>query len=194
MFPGLGWTYPCDIWSVGCILVELCSVCDTCCIKSCIYPCTCHKSWLWSLVSIYSGHSSLFNFMSQFHSLGFCCLSYVAQQMPFQHFLCIFFPCFFWLLWCYFAGGCIIPDTWESGALGHDGASARPHSCPHDKESWVCTIFQHIFNVKMIHLTCEWMHSTPVCFQSCVYYKSIDRPYTDCCYCMFGQPAIREIF
>ncbi|CAN6455901.1 unnamed protein product [Victoria cruziana] len=23
---GLGWTYPCDIWSVGCILVELCSV------------------------------------------------------------------------------------------------------------------------------------------------------------------------
>jgi hypothetical protein len=26
--PGLGWTYPCDIWSVGCILVELCSVCD----------------------------------------------------------------------------------------------------------------------------------------------------------------------
>ncbi|CAN4085953.1 unnamed protein product [Withania somnifera] len=22
---GLGWTYPCDIWSVGCILVELCS-------------------------------------------------------------------------------------------------------------------------------------------------------------------------
>lgn len=25
-FPGLGWTYPCDLWSVGCILVELCSV------------------------------------------------------------------------------------------------------------------------------------------------------------------------
>lgn len=24
---GLGWSYPCDIWSVGCILVELCSVC-----------------------------------------------------------------------------------------------------------------------------------------------------------------------
>lgn len=24
---GLGWTYPCDIWSIGCILVELCSVC-----------------------------------------------------------------------------------------------------------------------------------------------------------------------
>jgi len=23
---GLGWNYPCDIWSVGCILVELCSV------------------------------------------------------------------------------------------------------------------------------------------------------------------------
>ncbi|KAL3835258.1 hypothetical protein ACJIZ3_009994 [Penstemon smallii] len=23
---GLGWSYPCDIWSVGCILVELCSV------------------------------------------------------------------------------------------------------------------------------------------------------------------------
>lgn len=23
---GLGWTYPCDLWSVGCILVELCSV------------------------------------------------------------------------------------------------------------------------------------------------------------------------
>lgn len=22
---GLGWTYPCDVWSVGCILVELCS-------------------------------------------------------------------------------------------------------------------------------------------------------------------------
>ncbi|CAH9109885.1 unnamed protein product [Cuscuta epithymum] len=22
---GLGWTYPCDIWSVGCILIELCS-------------------------------------------------------------------------------------------------------------------------------------------------------------------------
>ncbi|KAF3778454.1 Serine/threonine-protein kinase [Nymphaea thermarum] len=22
---GLGWTYPCDIWSIGCILVELCS-------------------------------------------------------------------------------------------------------------------------------------------------------------------------
>lgn len=22
---GLGWTYPCDIWSVGCILVELCT-------------------------------------------------------------------------------------------------------------------------------------------------------------------------
>jgi serine/threonine protein kinase len=22
---GLGWTYPCDLWSVGCILVELCS-------------------------------------------------------------------------------------------------------------------------------------------------------------------------
>lgn len=26
---GLGWTYPCDIWSVGCILVELCSVWDS---------------------------------------------------------------------------------------------------------------------------------------------------------------------
>ncbi|CAK7332509.1 unnamed protein product [Dovyalis caffra] len=25
---GLGWSYPCDIWSVGCILVELCSVRD----------------------------------------------------------------------------------------------------------------------------------------------------------------------
>ena len=23
---GLGWSYPCDIWSAGCILVELCSV------------------------------------------------------------------------------------------------------------------------------------------------------------------------
>jgi len=23
---GLGWNYPCDIWSVGCILVEICSV------------------------------------------------------------------------------------------------------------------------------------------------------------------------
>jgi len=23
---GLGWSYPCDIWSVGCILVELCTV------------------------------------------------------------------------------------------------------------------------------------------------------------------------
>lgn len=27
---GLGWSYPCDIWSVGCILVELCSVCLIC--------------------------------------------------------------------------------------------------------------------------------------------------------------------
>lgn len=26
VFPGLGWSYPCDLWSVGCILVELCSV------------------------------------------------------------------------------------------------------------------------------------------------------------------------
>lgn len=25
-YPGLGWSYPCDVWSVGCILVELCSV------------------------------------------------------------------------------------------------------------------------------------------------------------------------
>lgn len=25
-FEGLGWNYPCDMWSVGCILVELCSV------------------------------------------------------------------------------------------------------------------------------------------------------------------------
>lgn len=25
-FVGLGWSYPCDVWSVGCILVELCSV------------------------------------------------------------------------------------------------------------------------------------------------------------------------
>ncbi|GKB03878.1 serine/threonine-protein kinase AFC3 isoform X1, partial [Tanacetum coccineum] len=25
---GLGWSYPCDMWSVGCILVELCSVCS----------------------------------------------------------------------------------------------------------------------------------------------------------------------
>ncbi|KAH9772963.1 serine/threonine-protein kinase AFC2 [Citrus sinensis] len=24
---GLGWSYPCDMWSVGCILIELCSVC-----------------------------------------------------------------------------------------------------------------------------------------------------------------------
>ena len=23
---GLGWSYPCDVWSIGCILVELCSV------------------------------------------------------------------------------------------------------------------------------------------------------------------------
>lgn len=23
---GLGWNYPCDLWSIGCILVELCSV------------------------------------------------------------------------------------------------------------------------------------------------------------------------
>jgi len=22
---GLGWNYPCDIWSIGCILVEICS-------------------------------------------------------------------------------------------------------------------------------------------------------------------------
>jgi hypothetical protein len=27
MFLGHGWSYPCDMWSVGCILVELCSVC-----------------------------------------------------------------------------------------------------------------------------------------------------------------------
>lgn len=27
---GLGWSYPCDIWSVGCILVELCSVFFNC--------------------------------------------------------------------------------------------------------------------------------------------------------------------
>ena len=26
IFAGLGWSYPCDIWSVGCILVELCTV------------------------------------------------------------------------------------------------------------------------------------------------------------------------
>lgn len=25
-FAGLGWNYSCDLWSVGCILVELCSV------------------------------------------------------------------------------------------------------------------------------------------------------------------------
>ena len=25
-YAGLGWSYPCDVWSVGCILVELCSV------------------------------------------------------------------------------------------------------------------------------------------------------------------------
>jgi len=25
-FTGLGWSYPCDVWSVGCILVELCTV------------------------------------------------------------------------------------------------------------------------------------------------------------------------
>ena len=25
-YAGLGWTYPCDMWSIGCILVELCSV------------------------------------------------------------------------------------------------------------------------------------------------------------------------
>lgn len=25
-FAGLGWSYPCDLWSIGCILVELCSV------------------------------------------------------------------------------------------------------------------------------------------------------------------------
>lgn len=23
---GLGWSYPCDIWSIGCIIVELCTV------------------------------------------------------------------------------------------------------------------------------------------------------------------------
>lgn len=29
LFPqGLGWNYPCDMWSIGCILVELCSVSD----------------------------------------------------------------------------------------------------------------------------------------------------------------------
>jgi dual-specificity kinase len=26
IFLGLGWNYPCDMWSIGCILVELCSV------------------------------------------------------------------------------------------------------------------------------------------------------------------------
>ena len=26
-YKGLGWSYPCDLWSVGCILAELCSVC-----------------------------------------------------------------------------------------------------------------------------------------------------------------------
>lgn len=26
LFSGLGWSYPCDIWSVGCILVELCLI------------------------------------------------------------------------------------------------------------------------------------------------------------------------
>ncbi|KAE8658105.1 Myb-related protein 3R-1 [Hibiscus syriacus] len=25
IIPGLGWSYPCDVWSVGCILVELCT-------------------------------------------------------------------------------------------------------------------------------------------------------------------------
>jgi hypothetical protein len=24
--PGLGWSSPCDLWSVGCILIELCTV------------------------------------------------------------------------------------------------------------------------------------------------------------------------
>lgn len=26
IFAGLGWSYPCDLWGIGCILVELCSV------------------------------------------------------------------------------------------------------------------------------------------------------------------------
>lgn len=29
---GFGWIYFCDIWSVGCIFVELCLVCDVCII------------------------------------------------------------------------------------------------------------------------------------------------------------------
>lgn len=29
VFIGLGWNYPCDMWSIGCILVELCSVSES---------------------------------------------------------------------------------------------------------------------------------------------------------------------
>lgn len=69
MFPGLGWTYPCDIWSVGCILVELCSVCEISAVSraaNTLVPVISldYDPWF----SIYSGHSCLCNFMSLFHS------------------------------------------------------------------------------------------------------------------------------
>lgn len=76
---GLGWTYPCDIWSVGCILVELCSVRDIYAVAraaNTLIPAISldYDPWF----SIYSGHSCLFNFMSLFHSFWFllpflCC-------------------------------------------------------------------------------------------------------------------------
>lgn len=63
-----------------------------CCIKSCKYPRTCHKSGLLSLV---------FQFIQAILDFAISCLFFI---LPFQHFMSIYFPYSFWLLWCYCRG------------------------------------------------------------------------------------------
>jgi hypothetical protein len=110
--PGLGWTYPCDLWSVGCILVELCSVCDICHIVA---------------------RAKL-----KLH----CLLLTSAHCLSHSKVTCTFFHINFRVCWSSgidLAGRCLVSDTWEPGAFGDDGASAWAHSSTHGQKGRVCT-------------------------------------------------------
>lgn len=104
LIPGLGWTYPCDIWSVGCILVELCTVCDVE-FSATYFTCFCLPPWLLPS-SIFLVWISLI--LSK--NIGALC----------------------WYCLLAMAGWCVVPDSWKPGAFGYDGARPGSHSRSHD--------------------------------------------------------------
>lgn len=159
MFSGLGWTYPCDIWSVGCILVELCSVCDT-------YPVSRALNILLPVISLgcdpwvskYSGQYCLCNFMSLFHSLfvlPFLCYTTNAISLDVHIFSQLL------LVVLMILQGDALFQTHEN--LEHLAMMERVLG-PIPIHMIKKAEYVLFFKVKIIHLSWERMGSTPVVF------------------------------